>query len=266
MTDLLKQQITVAVTVLLLAILAVVLPFQIWLPLSIGTGLSLLVLVNAFTHGTFSLKVRKDRIVLWLTLLIVTVLALIVPFQVWLAFFSGVGVFSFVGLSIFADGLERAYERARLKRKKADQGLTEVEIPPPYLAFPIRALLLGLVNIGFCYGLYQFVNLQLLNYLQSNEFLANMISAIVVPTAVVTCLTLPIAVVLAVGKLVLWSVTSSGETAFTAAEALRRRKLKKTLYGESGGDPLEMSDLRGEVSVGDDGELLDKPKREATDI
>jgi hypothetical protein len=141
------------------------------------------------------------------------------------------------------DGLARARERAYLHPKVKAGTLKEADLPAALVRFPAR-------SIAITFMLYASIPLLLYGSMVIED-LWLIFAAIWVG--------LPIILVgvsfFTLFKLVLWIFMHTGETAFTAAEALRRRKLKETIYADSNGDPLEVSDLRGDVSVGNDGEI-----------
>jgi hypothetical protein len=173
------------------------------------------------------------------------------PSSLCLIWLAAMGAHSLTG--VLYDGLARARERARLRGKVKAGALDEADLPAPLIKFPILAFLTAFLS---CFSAFAVLML-----LELSPMTRPMLDILCVGSALLSVF----ATLYAVGRLSLWLVNQSGETAFTAAEALRRRKLKETIYAESDDEPLDVSDLQGDVSVGDDGELLDKPKREADD-
>jgi hypothetical protein len=168
-----------------------------------------------------------------------TLVALLFSFVSALATYGLSAVF----IGFIADGLKRARERAYLHPKVKAGTLKEADLPAALVRFPAR-------SIAITFMLYASIPLLLYGSMVIED-LWLIFAAIWVG--------LPIILVgvsfFTLFKLVLWIFMHTGETAFTAAEALRRRKLKETIYADSNGDPLEVSDLRGDVSVGNDGEI-----------
>jgi hypothetical protein len=194
------------------------------------------------------------RLAFWLTFLIGAAV-------VWAAIsYSAVGIMigllcagmAYAFISFVFDNLERARERAQLRGKVRVGTLHESELPPKLLHFPFWTMVIGAVYCAGTFALSFIVSTVRSNYGQTEVvgYLSSLGTGMGLLTLAVTIYTLV--------KFSIWFVTQSTEEAFTAAEALRRRKLKETIYAESDGDPLNVSDWRGDVSVGDDGELLDQ--------
>jgi hypothetical protein len=145
------------------------------------------------------------------------------------------------------DGLARARERASLSSKVKSGVVDQSELPPKVVNIPY-----AIIAVGVLCWIGVFLLAHMLGPAAGNtrevSILLNLLCVGMGGIAL-------FATLYAILKIPLWLIIQSTEIALAAAEALRRRKLKETIYADSDSDPLEVSDLQGDVSVGDDGEI-----------
>jgi hypothetical protein len=189
-------------------------------------------------------------VVTWGTTSVCAVLAWlsigVYPYNLILAFIAATTVYSLADMII---------ERLRTARWRSRGKTTTLDVDD----LPVRETNFPMLNIASAVIAFISAYILVQGYLDSQLMMYTYVGVY----AFIFAFFVVFAALYAFNKFCLWLIAQSSETVFTAAEALRRRKFKETIYAESDGDPLNVSDLRGDVSVGDDGELLDKPKHEA---
>jgi hypothetical protein len=205
-----------------------------------------------------AMNIRKNQILIILTGFTLIVLLRIIPLEYWLFTWAFNAVVLYYAFNRIINGLERARERARIHSRLSIGLLETTDLPERAVAFPFGLIVAGLFSLVSPAVLAEIIR-GFPRILSGPAIPALPLAIIAIIFAFIGCGIMLYAFV----EMIFWIIIQSGETAFTAAEALRRRKLKETIYAEADGEPLNVSDWRGDVSVGDDGELLDQPRQKA---